>query len=213
MAVTTHPGAQVGGHAGGVTHMETTTGLDNRKLGMWIFLASECLFFGSLIATFMSYRNRSLVPPAPHLSPHLINIPFTSISAFELLMSSLTMVLALAAVQRGEIGKARIWLLATAGLGLGFLSGQFFEFNTFYWVDGLSPQINLFGTTFFTLTGFHGAHVTVGVFWLLSLFFLSFRSDFGPAKALNVEIAGLYWHFVDVVWIAIFTLVYLLPPH
>lgn len=185
---------------------ETTTGLNHRKMLMWAFLGSECLFFGSLIGTYMAYRNKSLVGPLPL---DLFDIPFTSVSTFVLLMSSLGMVLALAACQRGDGRGTKVWLAATALMGLTFLGGQYYEFTTFY-REGLWLSTNLFGTTFFVLTGFHGAHVTIGVIWLLSLWVQSVRGQLGQAQSLNVEIAGLYWHFVDVVWIVIFTAVYLI---
>lgn len=188
---------------------ETTTGLNHRKMLMWLFLGSDCLFFGSLISTYMVYRGKSLAgTPTPH---GVFNIPYTSVSAFVLLMSSLAMVLALAAIQRGDKRRMRIWLLATAFLGMTFLAGQFYEFTTFVHVEGLSLSRNVFGTTFFVLTGFHGAHVTIGVIWLLSIFVLSFTGRIEQKNSLDVEIAGLYWHFVDIVWIIIFTLVYLVP--
>src|SRR3972149_4934691 len=126
-------------------------------------------------------------------------------------MSSLSMVLALAAIQRGDQRGLRIWLLCTALLGITFLSGQAFEFTEFY-RQGLSLNTNLFGTTFFVLTGFHGAHVSVGGLILLSLFAMGMRGRLRPENSLNVELAGLYWHFVDIVWVVIFTLVYLLQP-
>ena len=196
-------------------HPETTTGLDNRKLLMWLFLASECLFFGGLIGTYLLYRNRNDVPPFPAdrvidgvKYTGVFDIPFTSISAFVLLMSSVSMVLALAAIQRNDRKGLQVWLMCTALLGMTFLAGQAFEFTEFYH-QGLTLHSNLFGTTFFVLTGFHGAHVSVGVLILLSLFVMSLRGRITHKNALNVELAGLYWHFVDVVWIVIFTLVYL----
>jgi heme/copper-type cytochrome/quinol oxidase subunit 3 len=189
-------------------HLETSTGLDNRKLLMWLFLGSECLFFGSLIAAYLLYRDRSVVGPYPD---ELFDIPFTSASAFQLLMSSVTMVLALAAIQRGNIRSMQIWLAATAFLGLLFISGQAYEFTHFYH-EGLTLETNLFGTTFFVLTGFHGAHVTIGILILLSLFAVSFRGRIQQKDSLTVELAGLYWHFVDIVWIVIFTLIYLIQP-
>ena len=196
-------------------HPQTSTGIDNRKLLMWLFLASECLFFGGLIGTYLLYRNRNAGPPFPvdttfngiHYNG-LFDIPFTSVSAFVLLMSSVSMVLALAAVQRNDRRGTQVWLLCTALLGMTFLAGQAFEFTVFH-REGLSLSSNLFGTTFFVLTGFHGAHVSVGVIILLSLYVMALRGKLGHEKALNVELAGLYWHFVDVVWIVIFTLIYL----
>lgn len=173
---------------------------------MWAFLASECMFFTTLISTYMIYRQSSLVGPFPI---DIIDIPITSISTFVLLMSSLAMVLALSALQRGDIKGTKIWILATAGFGTVFLLFQVYEFNEFYH-HGLSPRTNVFGSTFFTLTGTHGAHVTIGVIWLISLFFAAVKGKLKKENALNLELAGLYWHFVDIVWIVIFTLVYLI---
>ncbi|MGI8405339.1 MAG: cytochrome c oxidase subunit 3, partial [Thermomicrobiales bacterium] len=188
-------------------HPPTSTGINSRKLLMWLFLASDCMFFGALIATYMIYRGKEVVGPYPR---ELIDIPFTSVSTFVLLMSSLAMVLALSALQRGDLRSSRIWILGTALLGTIFLGGQFFEFTEFH-REGLSLQTNMFGASFFTVTGFHGAHVTIGVIWLLSLFFVSLRGGLKKEDSLDLEIAGLYWHFVDIVWIVIFTLLYLLP--
>jgi heme/copper-type cytochrome/quinol oxidase subunit 3 len=187
--------------------MPTSTGLDNRKLLMWLFLASDCMFFGALIGTFMVYKGRSTVGPAPH---EIFDIPYTSVSAFVLLMSSLTMVLALAAIQRGDAPRLRIWLITTALLGTVFIGGQFYEFTTFYSQE-LTLQHSLFGSSLFTLTGFHGAHVTIGIFWLLYMTAVSWTGRLNSEQALFIEIAGLYWHFVDIIWIVIFTVVYLLP--
>ena len=189
--------------------LETSTGLDHRKVLMWLFLGSECLFFGSLISAYLLYRHRSVTPPYPK---DLYDIPFTSVSSFILLMSSLSMVLALAAIQRGDVRRMRIWLVCTATLGICFLAGQAYEFTTFY-DRGLTLHTNLFGSTFFVLTGFHGAHVAVGVLILLSVFVRSLQGGIKQENSLTVELVGLYWHFVDIVWIIIFTLVYLLTAH
>jgi cytochrome c oxidase subunit 3/cytochrome o ubiquinol oxidase subunit 3 len=185
----------------------TNTGLSNEKLAMWAFLGSECLLFGALISTYLLYKNRSVTGPYPH---DVYDIPFTSASSFMLLMSSLTMVLALASIQRGDIRRMRLWLLATASLGGLFITGQVYEFTSFY-REGLSLHTNLFGSSFFVMTGFHGVHVTLGIIMLLSLYTISMRGGLGPEKAEVVELAGLYWHFVDIVWIVIFTVVYLIP--
>jgi len=185
----------------------TSTGLNTRKVLMWAFLASDCMFFGSLIGTYLVYRGRTLISPTPI---EIFDIPYTSVSAFALLMSSLAMVLALAAIQRGDIRRLKIWLLTTAGLGLVSVGGQIYEFTTFGH-EGLNLSTSIFGSTFFVLTGFHGAHVSLGIAWLLSLFVLAWRGQMSQARSLDVEIAGLYWHFVDIVWIIIFTVVYLIP--
>ncbi len=197
-------------HASATAHPaehETSTGLDNRKLLMWAFLGSDCLFFGSLISTYMIYRGRSLNPPYPG---EIFDIPYTSVSAFVLLMSSLTMVLALSALQRNDQRATKTWILATALLGSIFVGGQVFEFTEFVH-HGLYLGTNLFGTSFFVLTGFHGTHVTIGIIILLSFYVQAMRGKLHPENSLMLETAGLYWHFVDIVWIVIFTLVYLLP--
>jgi heme/copper-type cytochrome/quinol oxidase subunit 3 len=196
-------------HAGAQEH-HTSTGLDNVKIAMWGFLGSECLFFGSLISTYLLYRNRVLEGPKPH---EIYDIPYTSVSSFVLLMSSVTMVLALAAIQRGDHKGLRVWLLGTAMLGMVFIGGQIYEFTTFV-DEGLKLSTSTFGSAFFVMTGFHGAHVTVGIFMLLCLVGMS---AFGRLDAVEgprkVELIGLYWHFVDIVWIVIFTVVYLVPTN
>jgi len=210
-----HGAGDVGHVADHADHPHSSTGLDSRKLLMWFFLASDCMFFGSLIAMYLSFRGsaeRMFLSgqgsgPVPH---EILDIPYTSISAFVLLMSSLTMVLALASIQRGNQRGLRVWLSATALLGMIFIGGQFYEFTSFK-NEGLGLSTNMFGSAFFTLTGFHGAHVTIGVLWLISLVIVSMRGGLRQDQAINVEIAGLYWHFVDIVWIVIFTLVYLIP--
>jgi heme/copper-type cytochrome/quinol oxidase subunit 3 len=185
-----------------------TTGLDNRKLGMWIFLGSDCMFFGSLIGTYLSYKGKSLSGPSPH---EVFNIPLTSLSAAVLLASSLWMVLALAAIERNDMKTGARWLLATALFGAWFVGNQVYEFTEFAVYYGLKLWTNLFGSTFFVLTGFHGAHVTGGVIWLLMLWRLARRGKLDSRDYLKVEIAGLYWHFVDIVWIVLFTVIYLIP--
>ncbi len=184
----------------------TSLGLDSRKIAFWAFIGSECLLFGSLISTYLIYKGKSLVGPYPH---DVLNIPFTSFSTFDLLMSSLWMVLALAAVQRNDMKWAKVWLLGTALGGLIFLGGQVWEFSHFVH-EGLTLHTNLFGATFFVLTGTHGLHVAVGVLWLLTLLVRALQGKLTSANAMTVEITGLYWHFVDVIWIVIFTLIYLI---
>ena len=185
----------------------TSTGLDNTKLAMWAFLGSECLFFGSLISTYLLYRSRTGSGPTP---AEVYDIPFTSVSSFVLLMSSLTMVLALSAIQRGNHKGLRVWLLATAFLGMTFIGGQIYEFTTFY-EEGLTLSQSPFGSAFFVLTGFHGAHVTVGILMLLLTTGLSMAGRIPQAESRKVELVGLYWHFVDIIWVIIFTVVYLIP--
>jgi len=190
----------------GADHEYTTTGLNHRKLLMWIFLGSDCMFFAALIATYMVYRGQSINGPYPI---DIIDVPITTISTFVLLCSSFGMVQALAATVRNDQKAIQLWLLATAAMGAVFIGFQIYEFNAFK-NEGLTLGVNLFGASFFTLTGFHGAHVTLGIIWLLGLFFAARKGRLGPATSMDVEIMGLYWHFVDIVWIVIFTLLYLI---
>lgn len=214
------------------SHHYTSTGLDNRKVAIWTFIGSECMLFASLISTYLIYKGKNVVGPFPHqpwtdpatgrVYAGILDIPVTSVSTFVLLMSSLSMVLALAAVEnKGKplppnagwwtrsLASSKLWLFMTCLMGATFLGFQAFEFTAFVH-EGLTIRRNLFGSTFFTLTGFHGAHVTAGVIWLGSLLAIDMKRGLQPKDTLWVDIAALYWHFVDVVWIAIFTLIYLI---
>jgi len=193
-----------------VAHIQhdTNTGISNTKLGIWLFLASECLLFGGLITTYLLYK----VPvagegPAPK---QVYDLGFTSVSSFLLLMSSLTMVLAVAAIERGDHHRLRTWLAATALLGATFVAGQVYEFTAFVH-EGMGFTTSRSSSAFYTLTGFHGVHVTIGIIMLVSLLVLSLRGKLPEHRAETVETIGLYWHFVDVVWIVIFAVVYLIP--
>jgi heme/copper-type cytochrome/quinol oxidase subunit 3 len=216
------------GHGAGAGHHYTSTGLDNKKIAIWAFIGSECMLFMSLISTYLIFKGRSVVGPFPHEAwtdasgrtfKAILDIPVTSMSTFVLLMSSLTMVLALAAVEERHVvrhgawdkalGNSKLWLFMTALLGATFLGFQAFEFTTFVH-EGLTVTTNLFGSSFFVLTGTHGAHVTAGVLWLLILFSIDVKRGLRTDEALKVDLCALYWHFVDVVWIAIFTLIYLI---
>ena len=185
----------------------TSTGLSNNKLAMWLFLGSECMLFGGLISTYMLYRGRHSAEGGPD---QYWDIPFTSASSFVLLMSSLTMVLAVSAAHRKDDRNTRLWLTVTAVLGSLFVAGQVYEFTTFY-REGLGYTTSLFSSSFYTLTGFHGVHVSVGVIMLLATVGMILKNRVPGDKAEVVELVGLYWHFVDIVWILIFTLVYLIP--
>ena len=263
----------------------TATGIPNKKLLFWAFLASDCMFFGTLISSHLVYR---LHPPPGNPNPtQVFNIELTSFSTFILLMSSLMMALAVNAIKRGQVRSMRSSLLVTIAFGLVFLGCQVFEFNDFVFAKHLTITNCIFGSTFFTLTGTHGTHVAVGVLWLTLMYIRSFKPanatgggwvgravvhlvvfaaaallsmysvlgiahallaggsgpalsavlgwngvtvagallavgglkwlaaapgpvDFDDRNAVDVESMGLYWHFVDIVWIVIFTAVYLL---
>jgi cytochrome o ubiquinol oxidase subunit III len=273
-------------HADTIDHHHdhtTTTGIPNKKLVMWAFLASDCMFFGVLIATHMIYR---LYPPPGAPDPmDIFSIELTSFSTFILLMSSLMMALAVNAIQKNNLKSMRLSLLTTVFFGAIFLGCQVYEFQHFVYAKHLTLTNSIFGSTFYTLTGTHGTHVAIGVFWLILMYVRSFQPAagikdkgwfwrglihiaavigvvifsmfaviglthtlqagegfgaflshdfglliglavttalsfylarprgpvaFGEANAIDVESMGLYWHFVDIVWIVIFTAVYLL---
>jgi cytochrome c oxidase subunit 3 len=187
----------------------TSLGVDSRKMGVWSFIGSETLFFAALIVTYFIYKPRNLAAGGQD-PKEFLGIAVTSVLAAFLLASSVTMVLALAAIRRHDIRQFRMWLLATVGLGLCFLGGQAYEFTKLI-SEGVTFSSSMFGTTFFVLTGFHGTHVAIGVTWLLSVFTKVWRYPDRPGNDMDVELGGLYWHFVDLVWVAIFTLIYLLP--
>jgi heme/copper-type cytochrome/quinol oxidase subunit 3 len=200
-------------------HPPTSTGIENKKLMMWLFLASDCMFFGTLITTHLIYRK---LFPAGAIEEGIVNvtktfnIELTSFSTFILLMSSFLMALAVSALHKGEVKSFRRNILGVIFFGLIFLGCQAFEFIEFYHgnpemgVPPLTLSNSVFGSTFFVLTGTHGTHVAIGVLWLIGLFLYSFTGKMDHESALDVEVAGLYWHFVDIVWIIIFTAVYLI---
>jgi len=200
-------------------HAPTNTGISNEKVAMWAFLGSECLMFGGLISTYLLYKNRpggievrdtidgARVGSSVKIS-NLFDIPFTSVSSFILLASSLTMVFAVNSAVRQDHSRLRLWLGATAALGALFVGGQVYEFTSFV-KEGAGFTSNVSTSAFYTLTGFHGVHVTVGIIMLVSALALTFRAKVPSGE--HVEILGLYWHFVDIVWIVIFTIVYLIP--
>ena len=193
-------------HATHALEHHTATGLDNRKVAIWTFIGSECLFFASLISTYLVYKGRDTSGPTPD---EILQIPLVTFGTALLLFSSLFVVLALNGAQRGNRKAMLGWLAATIICGLFFIGMQVYEFQHFMH-EGLKLQTNLFGATFYTLTGFHGTHVTIGVIWLITVFITALRGKLPPEKALNLEMAALYWHFVDVVWIVIFPVVYLM---
>lgn len=186
-------------------HGWRSSSLPDHKLLMWIFLASDCMFFGSLIGTYLVYKGRSITGPYPL---DLFDIPLTTVSTFVLLMSSFLMVIALHALRQDDVPRFRLWTFGVAFFGAIFLGFQVYEFSHFVH-EGLTVGQNLFGSSFYVLTGTHGVHVAVGIIWLLAILISSYVRPMRAKDASYLEVAGLYWHFVDIVWIVIFTLVYL----
>ncbi len=178
------------------------------KLGMWVFLAGDAMSFGGLIVGYGILRHASSNWPVPS---HVLGINLTAFMTFLLICSSVTMVLALSAIQSNDRKGFRKFLLLTILGGLAFLGCQAYEWTHLITERlpevGLSFTTHLFAATFFVLTGFHGMHVTGGVIYNICVLIACLRGRYG---AKHVEIAALYWHFVDLVWILIFTFVYLL---
>lgn len=190
---------------------ENTTGLDMRKLGMWIFLSSENMLFVALIGGFLVNLGRATVPPYPGDGHFTLNLPLTALNTFILLTSSFSMVKAYDAVIKNNQAGLRLWLGITILFGSFFLGVQGYEYFKLF-EEGLTPTVNQFGATFYTLTGVHGFHVLVGVLWLIGVLLFSLTGRFDAKNAVPVDMAALYWHFVDLVWVFIFVFVYLVPP-
>jgi heme/copper-type cytochrome/quinol oxidase subunit 3 len=199
-------------------------GVYNMKFGMWVFLLSEVMFFTGLIGTYIILR---FAHPEQFAMPgEVLNVPLTGVNTFILICSSVTMVKAFAAIENGDQAKLRLFLIGTVLLGATFVGIQVVEYNVLahegfvpvaaeYHAegrDGLPPVLGgpLYGMTFYTMTGFHGLHVTIGVICLLFVTLQAFRGRYTQAAHGGVEIVGLYWHFVDLVWIILFTIVYLM---
>lgn len=187
----------------------------NMKLGMWVFLLSEVMFFSGLIGSYIVLRFAS---PDQWAEPNVVlNVPLTGLNTFILICSSVTMVKAFAAVEHGDQAGLKRWLLGTILLGSTFLSIQVYEYIKLVG-DGFVPMASryaaeggpLYGSTFYTMTGFHGTHVTIGVLCLIFTAIKAFRGKYSKDNYAGVEIMGLYWHFVDLVWIILFTIVYLI---
>ncbi|HXW84308.1 MAG TPA: cytochrome c oxidase subunit 3 [Candidatus Binataceae bacterium] len=188
-------------------HEPSLTPDTSGKLGMWAFLAGDAMTFGAGIAAYGALRWQNVNWPDP---ADWLGITTTAVMTFILICSSVTMVEALSSIQRGDQGKFRLWMFGTMIGGLAFLVMQAFEWHHLIWGEDLSIKTSLFSATFFILTGFHGLHVTGGVIYNTTLWIRNLTGKLPQNKAYLVEIAGLYWHFVDLVWILIFTFVYLI---
>lgn len=183
----------------------TATGLDSAKLGMWLFLATEVMLFSAMIAGFLDMRGRS-----PADANHVLNIPVTAVNTFILICSSLTVALSVASIEQGDQKGLRTFLLLTMLFGGTFLSVQIYEYNVLISSGELTPWNSLFGAGFFAVTGLHGFHVFIGLIWCALTILWATQGKFSAQNFSRVEIFGLYWHFVDVVWIILFVLIYLM---
>ena len=188
----------------------------NKKLGMWVFLLSEVMFFTSLIGSYIILR---FAHPDHWTEPGVVlNVPLTAVNTFFLICSSVTMVKAFAAIQQGDQKGLKLWLLATILIGASFVGIQAYEYYSLATHEGFVPALDayaagggpLYGATFYAMTGFHGAHVSIGVLCLIFVYIQSVRGAYSVQDHEGVEVIGLYWHFVDLVWIILFTIVYLI---
>jgi heme/copper-type cytochrome/quinol oxidase subunit 3 len=185
-------------------HANWLQGVDTRKLGMWVFLASEVMFFTALIGIFLTFKIQQDGFEEIH---EILNLPLATVGTSVLIISSFAVVMALEAIQSDDQRVFYNWMYVVLALGLMFLGIQAIE-----WAELFSHDIDegtLFGTAFYVTTGFHGLHVAGGVGWLAMLLFKARRGEYSADKYLGVELFGLYWHFVDIVWIVLFTVIYL----
>jgi cytochrome c oxidase subunit 3 len=178
----------------------------NKILGFWLFLGGETVLFGTLFATFIALRHQIVDgPPAEHL----FQLTIVAWSTFILFTSSLTSVRAMMAMHRHQVNQMLIWLAVTVLLGFGFLGLEIYEF-VHYVHEGHKFSTSAFSTSFYTLVGFHGAHVAFGVCWITLLIVQGLKKGLTVVTAPKFYVASLYWHFIDVVWVFIFTVVYLM---
>ena len=198
----------------------------NEKLGMWVFLGSEVMFFTALIGSYIILRFGS--PEHWTMPGVILNVPITAVNTFLLICSSVTMVKAFAAIQDGDQAGLKKYLVATVIMGAAFVGVQAYEYTALVHhgflpsgyaagselaleaAEGNLPaSIGVFGSSFYTMTGFHGFHVSMGVICMSFVTWKAFRGKYTKDDHRGVEVIGLYWHFVDLVWIILFTIVYL----
>jgi heme/copper-type cytochrome/quinol oxidase subunit 3 len=187
--------------------VETSTGISNAKLGIWSFLASEIMLFGGLISAYVILRSGSghmVIPPK-----EMMGVPLATLNTFVLITSSVTMVLALAAIQVNDIPKYMRYIAITMGCGFIFLIIKAYEYNH-KWHEGITLSSNVFGSFYYTLTGLHALHVIGGIVLMAYLLWAGARGHFTPANHDRVECGGLYWHLVDLVWVILFPILYLI---
>ncbi|MFC7392424.1 cytochrome c oxidase subunit 3 [Scopulibacillus cellulosilyticus] len=188
-------------------HPETAT-LEGRNkfIGFWLFLGGETVLFGTLFATFLALRNKTNGGPSAH---ELFNLSTVFAATIILLTSSLTSVFAVMAMRDRAVGKMQFWFLITVILGIAFLVLEITEFRE-YLHHHLGYKTSAFSSSFYTLVGTHGCHVLFGVCWISSITIQAFKKGITTVTAPKYYVASLYWHFIDVVWVFIFTVVYLL---
>lgn len=182
----------------------------NKFLGFWLFLGGETVLFASLFATYLALKDKGVDVGGGALAKDLYDLPLTFVATMLLLTSSLTSVYAMYHMKNLDSNKMMVWLGVTVLLGLGFLGLEIYEFNHYVGEYQHTFSSSAFGSAFYTLVGFHGAHVCFGLGWILSLMVRNYKRGLNLYNAPKFYIASLYWHFIDVVWVFIFTVVYLM---
>ncbi|AIQ50486.1 cytochrome (ubi)quinol oxidase subunit III [Paenibacillus sp. FSL R7-0331] len=179
----------------------------NKVLAFWLFLGGEAVLFGTLFATFLALRNSTNDGPS---AAELFHLPLVAAATFLLLASSLTSVFAIQAMHRNKPAELRNWLLVTVLLGAAFLGLEIYEFSVYVRHEEFGMTTSAFSSAFYTLVGFHGAHVAFGIVWIAILIGQLARKGLTVVTAPKIYVSAMYWHFIDVVWVFIFTVVYLL---
>jgi len=179
--------------------------VERGKFAVWLFLATEVMFFSGLIGAYVVLRSASGSWPNPHTR---LAVDITAFNTFVLITSSWLMVKALMCAKQGDNPGIVKWLGLTILGGSLFVSIQVYEYIQLFH-HGALPNVDIFWSTFYIMTGFHGTHVVVGVIWLIVTWVRALRGRWTAEDHLGVELAGLYWHFVDLVWVLLFTIVYL----
>lgn len=174
-------------------------------VGILCLIAAESAVFIIFVVAYIFYLGKSISGPSPR---DVLDIPI--VGTICLLSSSLTVYLAVGALRRSKVGLCSLWLAATVLLGGIFLAGTALEWRQLIYKDGLTIRTNLFGTTFYSLVGLHAAHVVVGLVMLALALVFALRSSVTEANAERLDVLSLYWHFVDAVWVVVFTVVYVL---
>lgn len=188
---------------------KSTLEAKNKFLGFWLFLGGETVLFAALFATYLALKDK--VPNTNQaLAKDLFELPLTFTATMLLLTSSLTSVYAMYHMKNFAFKKMLLWLGVTVALGAGFLGLEIYEFNHYVHEFHHTFTSSAFGSAFYTLVGFHGAHVTFGLLWILTLMIRNGRRGLNLYNAPKFYVASLYWHFIDVVWVFIFTVVYLM---
>ena len=182
------------------------TGLYNAKLGIWLFLASEVMLFGALFSTLILLRTSS--PNWPH-GWDILNVPLATLNTFVLISSSVTVIMAWASLRLGDLRKGRIYLALTLGCGFGFLIIKAIEYTTKF-QHHLYPSKHNFYATYYVMTGLHGLHVLIGIGIFIWMFVKAQKGVFGPNYFGPIDYSALYWHLVDLIWIYLFPLLYLI---